>query len=191
MSNYSLLQIKQQNEKALARIQKANLLCEKYQTLEDINSLEDFLQIISSLSTQAKAPLVEKFLAKRNSWKKLSPSQEKGDFIDKDGNYIELKVSFHNKEEKLNLRQVRLYQNIDKYICYYFDDMEKLQDNSKCFILSKEEMEQEVKSAGSFTHGTKRANQENKNVEYSITIPMKDNTHPWLTKYQKTINWSD
>ncbi len=186
---YTINQIKKENDKKLLAINKINELCSKYNSLDEIDDFYDFLIVISSLSAQAKAPLVEDFIARKSGWERVPSSVGRGDFLTPQGKYIELKVSFHNKEEKLNLRQIRLYQGVDEYLCIYLDDTGKLQENSACFVLSKEQMEEEVKQLGSFTHGTKAANKGNKNVEYSISIPMNNSSHSWFSKYLVVMKW--
>ena len=48
-------------------------------------------------------------------------------------------------------------------------------------------MSKEVFICGSATHGTKQANEDNQNIEYSITIPVYDlnnvKTKRWREKY--------
>lgn len=46
-------------------------------------------------------------------------------------------------------------------------------------------MEEEVKLSGSATHGTTKANKDNNNIEYSITIPI------YNLKNKKTIRWRE
>lgn len=190
MGKYTLQQIREENMLTKERASRIEDICFRYSSFQEINSFEEFLIVISSLSPQSKSPLIEDFLSRRNNLEKVSPSIEKGDFKTPEGKYIELKVSFSNKEDNLNIRQIRLYQDIDEYWCFYFDDKGNLKKNSKLFILSKEQMSNEVNKIGSFTHGTKRANSENKNNEYSITIPMKK-YHYWNKEYKKDIIWGD
>lgn len=156
---------------------------------KNIFEVEDayfFYNAISSQTAQSKAPLSEKFIANKMNWTIISPSQDRGDFYsEKEFGYIELKNSFTNKEEKLNIRQIRLWQEVDYYLCIYID--ENNLNDSLFYFLTKKEMTEEVELIGGFTHGTVKANEKNENKEYSITISVKNlknkNTQRWNEKY--------
>lgn len=115
MGKYTLQQIREENILTKERANHIEDICSCYSSLQEINSFEEFLIVISSLSPQSKSPLVEDFLSRKNNLEKVSPS---------------------------------------------------------------------------ITHRTKRANSENKNNEYSITIPMKK-CHYWNKEYKKDIIWGD
>lgn len=147
-----------------------------------IDRPEVFFSAISVGTAQAKAPEVEKFIARKLGYIKISPSLNRGDFKTSDDKYIELKNSFSNKDECLNLRQIRLWQKIDYYLCMYINETDL--SKSIVMLLSHEQMEKEVAEHGSATHGTSTSNANNKNIEYSITLsvngsPMKS----WIEKY--------
>lgn len=147
-----------------------------------INEPEVFFTVISVGTAQAKAPEAEKFIARKMSWGKISPSLNRGDFRTAENKYIELKNSFSNKAGCLNLRQIRLWQEVDYYLCVYIDETNIA--NSIVLLLTHEQMEREVAACGSATHGTAAANANNQNIEYSITIkvgsPM---MAQWIEKY--------
>ena len=147
-----------------------------------INEPEVFFTVISVGTAQAKAPEAEKFIARKMDWTKISPSLNKGDFKTPENNYIELKNSFSNKAGCLNLRQIRLWQEVDYYLCVYIDETNIA--NSVVLLLTHEQMEEEVAACGCATHGTAAANANNQNIEYSITIkvgsPM---MAQWIEKY--------
>ena len=147
-----------------------------------INEPEVFFTVISVGTAQAKAPEAEKFIARKMSWTKISPSLNRGDFRTAENKYIELKNSFSNKAGCLNLRQIRLWQEVDYYLCVYIDETNIA--NSIVLLLTHEQMEREVAACGSATHGTAAANANNQNIEYSITIkvgsPM---MAQWIEKY--------
>lgn len=171
--------IYQDNVKTL---NKLNLI----QSQIDILDCKDaylFYSFISTLNTQQKASLNEKFLINIIQLEKVSSSLDRGSAKDKNSRYFEFKGSFTNQTEKLNLRQIRLYQDIDYYICFYIDE-DKIED-SLFFVLTKEQMAEEVKLCGSFTHGTSPRNIENMNREYSISIPIKNNSN------EKTKRWKE
>lgn len=147
-----------------------------------IDNPEVFFSTISVGTVQAKAPEVEKFIARKMGYIKLSPSLNRGDFKTANDNYIELKNSFSNKDKCLNLRQLRLWQKIDYYMCIYIDEV-NLQ-NSIILLLTHEQMVDEVSKHGSATHGTSAANADNKNIEYSITLKVNSSLmNSWIEKY--------
>ena len=170
----TLLEIKAQNDKILAKALKINKKLENCQNLNiDIEKCKDgilFYTVIASCNAQQKAPMGEKFLCDVLNMTRILPSKGRGDAVDKEGKYYEFKNSFTNEKQNLNIRQIRLWQNIDFYYCIYINE-ENL-DESLFFILTKEQMEHEVELCGGYTHGTIEANVSNQNKEYSITIPV-------------------
>ena len=147
-----------------------------------INEPEVFFTVISVGTAQAKAPEAEKFIGRKMGWTKISPSLNKGDFKTPENNYIELKNSFSNKAGCLNLRQIRLWQEVDYYLCVYIDETNIA--NSVVLLLTHEQMEEEVAACGCATHGTAVANANNQNIEYSITIKVDSPMMAqWIEKY--------
>ena len=148
--------------------------------------LEDaklYYELTSSLSVQAKAPLGEKFLCNKLGFTRIPANKNQGDAVDSNGYHYEFKNSFTNKQENLNMRQIRLWQNIDWYYCIYINE-DNIED-SLFFALTKEEMIYEVAECGSATHGTVAANKDNTNIEYSITIPVYNDSN------SKTKRWKE
>ena len=127
----------------------------------------------------------EKFLCHKLNMIRVSPSEDRGDAKDSNNLYYEFKNSFTNEAQNLNIRQIRLWQNIDFYYCIYINEQDL--NKSLFFVLSKEEMEKEVELCGGFTHGTAVANAVNQHSEYSITIPVyndnNEKTKRWKQKY--------
>jgi len=184
-----IAEIQAQNQKVLNRVQKIAILLNSINDLnspiEETNNAQLFYLSTATLTAQQKAPLGEKFLRHKLHMQKVSPSENKGDAVNNNKIYYEFKTSYTNKDENLNIRQIRLWQDIDYYYCIYINE-ENL-DDSLFFILTKEQMIEEVALCGSYTHGTILANIDNKNKEYSITIPIyNDNnikTKRWKERY--------
>lgn len=127
---------------------------------------ELFLKILSFKTAQFNAPCYERRLILKGC-KKIPANKNCGDFIFPNIlNNIEFKMSFPNKASKINIRQIRLWQNCDYVICY----CDYLNGRHLCYYLTHEQMEKEVNKRGSATHGTKIVNEQNKNIEYSITL---------------------
>lgn len=185
----TLLDIYNKNKKTLETALKIQKLMEQQDNLNiDITSIKDaslYYAISSQLSAQAKAPAGEKFLCNILNLKRIPAKENAGDAIDSNGLRYEFKNSFTNDGCNLNIRQIRPWQNIDYYYCFYINEEEL--DKSLFFVLSKEDMLKEIELCASASHGTSSANLLNKNIEYSITIPVYNdnnrNTKRWKEKY--------
>lgn len=187
------MRLEEINEKIVNKKKKIETIIKYFEDENNIKNGEPgliitnpkvFFDVISLETVQGKAPQVEKFLSKRLSWKKLSASENKGDFYDEESDkYIELKVSFPNKANTLNFRQIRLWQPVDFYVGIYVD--EDILENSLVFKISHEEMEKLILEHGCATHGTKQANENNNNIEYSYTLNLKNQAlvNEWKEKY--------
>lgn len=151
-------------------------------------SLADYITMSGNgmFSPQKRTKFLEDKMIEVFSWKPVSSSVGRGDYIDSNGKYFELKCSSSNESNKIHMLQIRPWQDIDYYLVIYFDldDYRK----SKAYILSKNDMIDEINKSSSATHGTKIANMQNKNVEYSIHLPI-DNE--WDGKYlnKSFFNW--
>ena len=188
-----LSEVYDKNEKILNRaLHNQNLLKQALEngmplTEDIVNCGNAYLYYTSTagLTAQAKAPLGEKFLCNLLGYTRVSSKEDCGDAVDKNGIHYEFKNSFTNQQQNLNIRQIRLWQNVDYYYCFYINEEEL--DKSVFFVLTKEEMTEEVALCGGYTHGTVAANAENKHSEYSITIPIyndeNEKTKRWKEKY--------
>lgn len=186
-------EIYEKNEKVLKRsLLIQNLLNRAFNsgvTLKDdiVNCGNAYLYYTSTagMTAQAKAPLGEKFLCNLLGYTQVSSRKGRGDAVDKEGIYYEFKNSFTNQQQNLNIRQIRLWQNVNYYYCFYINEEDL--DKSMFFILTKEEMIEEVALFGGYTHGTVTANAVNEHNEYSITIPVykdsNEKTKRWKEKY--------
>lgn len=144
-----------------------------------------FYTSTAGMNAQAKAPLGEEFLCNLLGYTRISSREDRGDAVDENGIYYEFKNSFTNQRQELNIRQIRLWQDVDYYYCFYINEEEL--EKSVFFILTKEEMIEEVTLCGGYTHGTIAANAVNEHSEYSITIPIyndrNERTKRWKAKY--------
>jgi len=162
-----------------------NTIKDKNVAIEECDNAFLFYSTIAPFSAQKKAPLGEKFLCHKLNYQRIAASKNMGDAIDQDGTIYEFKNSFTNQNQNLNIRQIRLWQPIDFYYCFYIN--EKDLDKSIFFELTKDQMIEEVAICGGYTHGTIEANKDNVNREYSITIPIyndnNEKTKRWKEKY--------
>lgn len=160
-------------EKRIEYMVKAqNLAIENFnKPLEEV-SLFDIITISGCglFSPQKRTSFLEAKMKDMFSWTKVKPTEDRGDYIDCNDKYFELKCSSTNDNNTINILQIRPWQKVDYYRVVYFDLYEP--KNSKAYILTKEQMFTEVKKIGSPTHGTKTANALNENIEYSIHLPL-------------------
>lgn len=184
-----IAEIQKQNLMVLEKAQKVDSLIHQFSE-KDLNTnvyeITDgyiFYALISFLLPQSKGSLVEKFLCKKMNYQRVPSSFNKGDAKDNNNNYYEFKTSFTNKDEKLNIRQIRPWQNVDFYYCFYINENDI--DKSVFFVLTKDEMLKEIEECGGYTHGTKKANENNQNKEFSITIDV------YNIKNTTTKRWYD
>ena len=184
-----LSEIKEKNDEILKQALMIQQLLSNYNELnipiEKCDNAILYYMATASLSAQKKAPMGEKFLCNKLNLKQIPSREDRGDAVDENGIYYEFKNSFTNEAKNLNIRQIRLWQDIDFYICFYINE-ENL-DDSIFFKLTKQEMEEEVELCGGYTHGTIQANAVNQHSEYSITIPIyndkNEKTKRWKKKY--------
>ena len=184
-----IAEIQKQNLMVLEKAQKVDSLIHQFSEKDlntnvyEITEGYIFYALISSLVPQSKGTLVEKFLCKKMNYQRVPKSFNRGDAKDNNNNYYEFKTSFTNKDEKLNIRQIRPWQNVDFYYCFYINENDI--DKSVFFVLTKDEMLKEIEECGSYTHGTKKANENNQNKEFSITIDV------YNIKNTTTKRWYD
>lgn len=186
-----LAEIYNKNEKILKKAQNIHNLLEQAMS-DGISTLDDIINYgnarlyytcTASLNAQKKAPMGEKFLCKLLNYTQVSSREDCGDAVDENGIYYEFKNSFTNQAQNLNIRQIRLWQDVDYYYCFYINEEDL--NKSVFFVLTKEEMIEEVALCGGYTHGTVTANAVNEHSEYSITIPV------YNDKNEKTKRWKE
>lgn len=150
----------------------------------DIADPEDFFLLTFFMNDQKKSGDIENFIRKSFSMSVVPSSNDSGD-SSKDGLFYEFKTSTTNPNQTLNIRQIKMWKKVDWYYCAYIDELDL--SNSKCFKLSKRQMEEEVKRIGGSTHGVKGVKKYSKFSEYSITLPVGNlnnpNTQRWVDLY--------
>jgi hypothetical protein len=145
----------------------------------------DFFAMTCVLSAQQKAIAIERYVIRIYGGVHVPAAQNRGDFRVGDVFY-EVKISTANVQNCLNIRQIRLYQDVDWYVCAYIDETNL--SLSQCFRLSKDDMRQETNRHGGYSHGTGIENVKRTNAEYSITIPLdSDLAKSWHVKYDDKL----
>lgn len=179
---------------SVEKIIELNKLADKYdlenrsdkENLTDfIDSSQDIVKLCSLLTPQGKSRELEMLLAKTRLQDAdlISPGLDTGDARTDDDLLWEMKTSTSNVKDSLNLRQIRCWQQIDFYLCSYLN--EDNPENSKFYVLSKEQMWQEVQTLGSPTHGLATASALDETVEWSVTLK------PYSTTSEASIRWNN
>ena len=162
-------------EKTLQRMEKASVVImeNKEKPLSEITLFDAITMSGSGLfSPQKRTGFLEDKMRSIFSWRKVKATENKGDYIDCDGKYFELKCSSTNDSNTINILQIRPWQDVDYYRIVYFD----LDDSSKSksYILTKSDMLSEIEKNGNAIHGTKDANKSNNKIEYAIHLPIEN-----------------
>lgn len=151
-------------------------------SIEDISEPKLFFNLLQDVSAQQKAPKIEKFIARKMGWEIVPSSEDRGDFVTPEGKYIESKISTNNQAQQANMKQLRMWQNVDYYLCGYIDQSDL--SKSVIYFLTKEQMLEQVERYGSVMHGTSSAVKENKNVEMAIAIKV------YSTRSERSKLWN-
>lgn len=154
---------------------------------------EDFFLVMSQYNAQAKSGWIEGFIAHKLGMEIVPATLDRGDAKNRK-HFFEYKTSTTNKGRNLNMRQIRLYQDVDFYIASYIEELDL--KNSYTFMLASDEMEAELRRINGvdeetgmlkgFTHGTVEANRDNPVPEYSLTLPIRpdaEHLKRWVKNY--------
>ncbi len=117
------------------------------------------------INSQQASPALEDRFRKAMGWQAY---HIEGDAKSQDGKIIEIKVSILDSVNLTpNIRQVRLFENIDSYYVFIIDKNNKL----RVYKLTYRQMEHEVELSGwSCTHPRDGKNGELKSKEYNVTF---------------------
>ncbi|MDE0010414.1 MAG: hypothetical protein OXU36_04680 [Candidatus Poribacteria bacterium] len=150
---------------------------------EQVISEHDFYKISSILSTQSRSPLWENYFIKKHDCERVSKNEDRGD-LKKNGKYYEYKSSGYNQDDSVHLLQIRPWQDCD-YIIQSISD-----DGATTFVLTHAEMMLEMdKLKASPAHGTRKALEDNKTIEYMMTVKRGSaDWDRWINNYRKEGN---
>lgn len=143
-----------------------------------------FLRCMRLVSAQSAGPRMQNRLARDHGWTLVPASMDRGDVVDADGQYHEVKVTFvTGSNRRANFVQLRPHQDISGYHLFVVDE-----DMSVCHLyVPKDAMARELATIGSVAHGTAAAVAENTTVEYAIRIlwtPTDAVCARWVSTYQ-------
>lgn len=147
-------------------------------TLNNEIAEHEFYKITSLLSPQSRSPIWEKYFIQKHKCKKVSARENKGDF-EKNGLFYEYKASGYNRNNSVNIVQIRLWQQ-----CNYI--VQSISDKSIfTFKLTHQEMKKEVERLrATSAHGTKKISSENKHRELRMTLWCRsEDWSRWISRY--------
>ncbi len=152
-------------------------------TFEQEISERDFYKISSVLTPQSRSPLWQNYFIKKHDCEKVSRDENRGDFK-KNGTYYEYKCSGDNQNNSVNLLQIRPWQDCD-YIIQSISD-----DRATTFVLTHAEMMLEMKRLkASPAHGTQKALENNKTIEYGMRVKRGSaDWDRWINNYRKDVD---
>lgn len=143
---------------------------------------KEFMTLVNFLPSQSYGNKIEKYLKKKLNLYDVR-NMDKGDAVDDNNNYHEIKCSLLDKTNKINIVQIRLWQDVDYYLIGVFIPSE---ENYYILKLTKDEMEKECdKLNANIAHGNTISTKDNKNVELRLTIQYNSDTFKrWLEQYK-------
>ena len=147
---------------------------------EQVISEHDFYKISSVLSTQSRSPLWENYFIKKHDCQRVSKNEDRGD-LKRNGRYYEYKSSGYNQEDSVHILQIRPWQDCD-YIIQSISD-----DGATTFVLTHAEMMVEMdRLKASPAHGTRKALEDNRTIEYMMTVKRGSaDWDRWISNYRK------
>ena len=147
---------------------------------------KEYIKGMSLLNPQSYGSKIEKKIKEELNCIKLKAKDDCGDICSINGKNIEVKISILTLiNSALNLVQIRLFHNVDYYLCVAYDCRNISNYKKYIFLLTHDEMESECENANA-AHGTKSVNEINKNVELRLSVICDENNtlfQKWCEKY--------
>ena len=134
-----------------------------------------------TLTSQMYGIRIQSYLAEKLSLTRVNDVDDKGDFRNVKGAYIENKASYLN--DTYAFVQLRPYQNLDAYVLTAIDRENDF--SPRFFVLTEEQMRYEIEKLASTAHCSKKAAAQNVNIEYRITLnPKTYHWTRWINNYE-------
>lgn len=140
--------------------------------------LDSFFLRCRNLKPQVYGLRVQAYLSLLFKYKTTPSSLDCGDFKTRENEDVEFKCSFIDKiSKKINVRQIRKWQDIDYYYIFTVDYTDYKNIIYKCYKLNKKEFKEECLLLNAQPiHSTKKSNENNDKVEYGFSINL-DSEH--------------
>lgn len=160
----------------------------------DLNE-KDFCKGMILLNPQSYGFRLQNYIQKILDFVKIPSQDGCGDIrprklfrFDKESKNFEVKVSLlTGTNDDLNIVQIRLFHNVQYYLCVAYDMRDISNFKKYIFLLTHDEMNNECKTMNaSGAHGTKTLNKKNKHIELRLSLKcLPNNIHfeRWLNNY--------
>lgn len=170
--------LKRAKEQRLVRAQaKDNKVAWYRESAEDL-----FLRCHADLTSQQYGIMIQNYFIEKAGLAPVSPSEDRGDAVNDFGVYIEMKSNYKSVDGKYVFLQVRPWQRVG----YFFITIDPDQDYAaEYYYLSFEDVHKELRTMGSYCHGTKLGNDDNEHRMYSIRFEEGSTDHKrWQANYK-------
>ena len=150
---------------------------------------KDFIKGMAYLTSQSYGPRIQNYIREILVWKKVKAAEMRGDIakpllVAPNLRFVEVKTSILSATNNfLNMVQIRLFHDIDYYLCCAYDLRDPLNYESFMFLLTHDQMVEECEDANA-AHGTKSVNELNKNVELRLSVTC-DEGDPDFERWKK------
>jgi hypothetical protein len=151
-------------------------------------SEKEFIKGMSLLNPQSYGGRIESYIRRILGYSKILAKENSGDIRSLNNKDVEVKVSLLTiTNPSLNMVQLRLFQDLDYYLCVAYDLRKISEFNSYIFLLTHDEMKKEceIYNVGA-AHGTKKTNLQNENIELRMSFNCDDGDEQfsrWKQKY--------
>lgn len=148
-----------------------------------------FIRKMRLLSAQSYGGRIERYLISHFGWEKVPQADDRGDAVDGDGRYWEIKVSVMYRPDGAvaNFVQLRPWQDIDGYQLFVVD----VDNRVWRFVLTPEQMADEVDRFGGYAHGTADVGDGNERAEMAVRLPWREDNDHWLRWVDRYLVDSD
>lgn len=134
--------------------------------------IDTFMLHCYHLNPQRYGLRVQNYFAYMMQYKKINASEDRGDFEDKYGQYVEFKCSFlKTYSREINVKQIRTWQPLKFYYVFTVDYADFRNIKYKTYMLTHDEMLKECELMNATScHMTKENHEKNEKVELGFTI---------------------
>lgn len=170
-------------DEVLERLDTIRALASKSKSYSFDEPWAVFVRRMRMLTPQAYGTRIQNYLAGVLGWTVVGSKLDRGDVVDADGQYWEIKSTIITASNPgVNFVQIRPHQDIAGYHCFVIDRDYRLVH----LRLTKADMAAELARFGSSAHGTTTAVVGNTTREFAIRFPWTPETGiaaDWIARY--------
>lgn len=141
---------------------------------------QEFYKISSLLTPQSRSLIWQNYFIAKHNCKSINRNENKGDF-EKNGIFYEYKASGYNRDNSVNIIQIRLWQECD-YVIQAISD-----ESVVTFVLTHRQMKEETKKLkASSAHGTPAVTSVSRHIELRMTLRRdSEDWNRWMKRYHR------